>query len=253
MRETKVVGIVAMVLLAAATAGTAQGEDNGVAVGVTGDFFSSYVWRGQHLTDGWVFQPGASVSYAGVTAGVWGNLDLEDVNGEEGEFIEYDWYLDYSGQLTDVVGFSLGAIYYYFPSVGETTELYWGFNFDVPASPSVTVYHDIDAAEGTYVSAGVGHTFDDIFEIGADSPVALELGATIGWGDSSYNEFYWGPDDGEFNDLVLSAALPFELGGFSVTPSAHYVFLVGSDIQDADTYDEDNDIFYGGIGFAKEF
>jgi len=119
----------------------------------------------------------------------------------------------------------------------------------VPASPSVTVYHDIDEVDGTYISAGIGHTFENIMEIASGSPVALELGASIGWGSSSYNESYWGLDDGQFNDLVLSAAFPFEVGGFSITPSAHYMILVGSDIRDAD----DNEIFYAGVGFAKEF
>jgi len=248
MGKTKVAGRVAMVLLTMVTAGLAQ-DDPAVTVGVTGDFFSSYVWRGQLITDGWVFQPGVTVGYGGLTAGVWGNLDLTDDNDESGEFIEYDWYLDYSGQLTDIVGYSLGAIYYYFPSGEPTTELYWGFSFDVPASPSVTVYHDIDEVDGTYISAGIGHTFENIMEIASGSPVALELGASIGWGSSSYNESYWGLDDGQFNDLVLSAAFPFEVGGFSITPSAHYMILVGSDIRDAD----DNEIFYAGVGFAKEF
>jgi len=115
------------------------------------------------------------------------------------------------------------------------------------------VYHDVDAAKGTHISVAIGHTFDKVFEIGPDTPVALELGASLGWADSSYNEFYWGPDDAEFNDLVLSAALPFELGGFSVTPSVNYVILVGSDIQDTDFYGDDDQIFYAGVGFAKEF
>ena len=37
--------------------------NEGVQVGVTGDFFSKYIWRGQNIVNNWVFQPGANVGY----------------------------------------------------------------------------------------------------------------------------------------------------------------------------------------------
>lgn len=239
-------------------AGTLKAEDQ-VTVATTVDFFSKYIWRGQNAVDDWVLQPSASIGYKGLTASAWGNLDLTGENGNRGEFSEVDLTLDYSGQFSglDILGYSVGLIYYDFPVPGagdDTTELYWGLNLDVPASPSVTVYHDVDEAEGTYVSLAVGHTFAEAFELGPGMPVALDLGASLGWGSASYNKYYWGPNSSKLNDLVLSLGLPFEIAGFTVTPSVNYVTLVSDAIRQTDAYGRNSDdMWYAGIGFAKEF
>ena len=232
-----------------------KAEDE-ISVGTSADFLSKYVWRGQDLVDDWVLQPGASIGYKGITASFWGNLDLTDENGNQGEFSEIDLTLDYSGQVPgiDLVSYSLGVINYDFPASGadDTWELYWGFGLDVPASPSVTVYHDVDEVDGTYVSFGVGHSFENLFEIDSGVGVGLDLGASIGWGSASYNKFYWGPNKSELNDLVLSAALPFEVAGFTITPKANYITLMGEDIREPNTYGQ-NDMWIVGVGISKEF
>ncbi len=257
MRKNKhLIGAAIVAVFVSASTLKAQDE---VAVGATADFFSKYVWRGQNLVDDWSFQPGASVTYGSLTASVWANLDLTHENGNKGEFSEVDLALDYSGQVPglDILGYSAGLIHYDFPvprAADDTLELYWGFSLDVPASPSVTVYHDVDEAEGTYVSCDIGHSFANLFELGPGTPVALDLGASLGWGSASYNKFYWGPDSDELNDLVFSAALPFEIAGLTITPSANYATLVSDDIRRTDTYGSDSDdMWYVGISLAKEF
>ena len=223
----------------------------------TSDFNGKYVWRGQNLVDDPVFQPGFSASYKGLTAAIWGNLDLTNINGNSGDFSELDYSIDYSGNLPDVeeVGFSIGAIYYDFPgtTVPSTTELYWGFNLDTTLSPSITFYHDIDEADGLYISAGIGHSIEKIFELGPENPVAMELGASYGWGDSSYNKYYWGLNDSKANNLTLSASFPFEVGGWTVSPSIYYVALVSSSIRKTNAYGTDDDMFFVGIGLSKSF
>ena len=104
--------------------GTATWAEGDISYEVTTDFFSKYVWRGQNISDDWVFQPGFSATYNGLTAGIWGNLDLTSDNDERGEFIEFDYYLDYSGQINDVIGYSLGSIYYYFRSTCSLLAFY---------------------------------------------------------------------------------------------------------------------------------
>ena len=246
MRKSKVVLTVAVVMLGMVATGWAQDP---VSFEVTADVFSKYVWRGQNITDDWSFQPGVSATYAGLTAGVWGALDLTDENGESGEFIEFDWYVDYSGQITEMIGFSVGGIYYVFPGAGETTEIYAGLSFDTIASPSVTVYYDIDEVEGMYVALGAGHTIENIEGL-EDMPFAIDLSANLGWGDSSYNDAYWGVDSGELNDLTLSAAFPFEVGPVSVTPSVTFVTVLGGDISDVA---DDDSLVYFGVGAAYGF
>ena len=247
MKQSKVALWVAVAVLGMTGAAWAEGD---VSVEVTSDFFSKYVWRGQNVTDDWSFQPGVSATYGGLTAGIWGSLDMTDENGESGEFIEYDWYLDYSGQITETVGYSVGAIYYYFPGGDPTTELYAGVSLDVVASPSLTLYYDIEEVDGMYVALGLGHTFEEIENL----PFDIDLSASLGWGDSSYNDAYWSTPTvnvgSELNDLTLTAAFPFAVGPVTVTPSVHYVALLGSDISDVA---DDDSLFYAGVGLAYGF
>jgi hypothetical protein len=241
-------------------------DDSGIEFELTADFFNKYIWRGQNLVDDWVFQPGASATYGGLTASFWGNLDLTNENGSEGEFSEIDLSLDYSGQFPgiDILGYSVGMINYDFPVTGgadDTTEVYVGLNADVPASPSVTYYRDVDEVkDGTYISVGVGYSFENVFELGPDTPVGVDLSASLGWGNGDYNAGYWGtaPDGGsigsQFNDLVFSVGFPFELAGLSFTASASYITLVGDDIRKTDAYGAGNDDnLVAGIGFSAEF
>ncbi|MCP4601632.1 MAG: hypothetical protein GY847_14155 [Proteobacteria bacterium] len=265
MRDAKLMVVVLSVLACGAGASFAEDETE-IGFEVTTDFFNKYIWRGQNLVDDWVFQPGVSAAYGGLTASFWGNLDMTDENGSNGEFSEIDLTLDYSGQFPgiDILGYSLGMINYDFPvngSADDTTEVYAGINLDVPASPSVTFYRDVDETkDGAYISLGVGHSFEKVFELGPDTPVGMEIGATLGWGNTAYNKFYWGaaPDGstigGEMNDLVLTVAFPFELAGLSFTASANYVTLVGDDIRTTDTYGKGkDDNFVAGIGFSAGF
>jgi len=254
LSELRYITIVVGFSLAVVTVVSAEDK---VSLETTADFFSKYVWRGQNLVDDWVFQPGVSVSYAGITAGIWGSLDLTDENGFEGDFTEVDYSLDYSGEVPSVelLGFSVGAIYYDFPNTGVdgTTELYWGFSADVLLSPSLTVYHDVDEADGTYISASIGHSIENIAGLDSGSPISLELGASIGWGSSSYNDSYWSITGSELNDLVLSASLPVEVAGWTIIPSINCVRLLGGDIRGANTYGAEDDLFYAGVSFAREF
>jgi len=243
----------------------ADAEDR-VTVGISADFFEKYVWRGQHLVDDWVFQPGVSVGYGGLTASFWGNMDLTNENTANGEFSEIDLTLDYSASIPgiDILGYSVGLIHYDFPvngSADDTSELYAGLSLNIPASPSVTFYYDVDEVkEGTYISFGVGHGFENVFELGSDTPVGVDLSASIGWANSDYNKVYWGakPDGsaigGAMNDLVLTLAFPFQLAGFDVTASLNHVTLMDDDIRKTDAYGTGrDDSLYAGIGFTKAF
>jgi len=51
---------------------------------------------------------------------------------------------------------------------------------------------------------------------------------------------------------VLSAAFPFEVAGFTVTPSLSYVTLMSDEIRSPNAYGS-NDMWFAGVGFSKEF
>lgn len=251
MRQAKWL-LLALSVFACGT-GVVFGAD-GIGFGLTGDYFGKYVWRGQNLNDDGAFQPGLSATYGGLTAGIWGSLDLSDYTNNKNQFTEVDYSIDYSGDFPGLSGvsYSVGLIYYDFPSttVKDTTELYWGFGFDLPLSPTITVYHDIYEAKGVYASFGIGHTFA---EVGPESPIGCEVGASIGWGDGDYNKYYWGITGTKMNDLTLSASFPFEVGGITITPSVNYVTLLNNKIRDTDMYRTESDYLFFGIGFVKEF
>ena len=188
--------------------------ENDVGFESTFDYFGKYIWRGQNLSDDPVFQPGLSISYKNITAKIWGNMDLTNINGNSGDFSEIDYSFDYSDIFSVIkgVGYSVGVIYYDFPgtSIKETTEVYGGLNFDLPLSPSITIYHDADEVEGSYISLAFKHSVEKIAELGPDVPVGMEIGTSLGWGSGSYNEYYWGTDQSELQDFTLSVSFPIK-------------------------------------------
>lgn len=236
--------------------------EDGIEFDVTADFFSKYIWRGQNVDDDPVFQSGISAAYENLTVGVWGNLELTNINDKSGDFSELNCYLDYSAELPRFkgVGYSIGLIYYDFGSatadgtrVPDTTEIYWGLNFELPLSPSITAYHDLDEAGGSYVSLGLEHSIEKITQLGPNLPVSLDISAGLSWGSSSYNKYYWGTNQSKLNDLALSVAFPMEIAGWTVTPSLNYVTIVSDDIRDTDTYGTDSDFFFAGVSLLKRF
>lgn len=244
---------VVLVLIGFSSVGVAE---EAVGLDLSADFVSKYIWRGQNLNDDYAFQPGATVSYLGFSAGIWGSLDMTDIGDNKGEFTEVDYSLDYSAGVPgiDGLGFSVGIINYHFPSVvGDTTEVYWGFAADLPLSPSITVFHDVDEVDGTYISFGLGHSIDQIAELAPGMPIGMEIGASMGWGDSDYNEAYWGINDSKLNDLTLSVAFPVEIGGWTFAPSLNYVTLLSDDVRESDSYARGSDYFFTGLSLSTSF
>jgi hypothetical protein len=236
----------------------AEDKKDTLGFGISADYFGKYVWRGQNLNDDPVFQPGISAGYADLTATIWGSFDLTNYNGNSGDFYELDYSLDYSGSVPGFEGvdYSIGIIYYDFPgsTVKDTTELYWGLVFDLPLSPSITVYHDVDEAEGSYVSLGLAHSIEKIAELSPDCSVGMEIGASLGWASGSYNKYYWTTDQSKTQDLTLTVSFPMEfLDGWTLAPSLNYVTLLSDDIRATDAYDSASDYFFAGVGLSKGF
>ena len=237
-----------------------------VTIELTGDLFSDYVWRGQRLNKEAVFQPGATVSYKGFTGGIWGNMDLTDIHDERYTLSELDYSLDYTGTMpgADKWSYSAGLIYYDFPPLDlMTMEVYAGLTWNVLLNPSVTVYYDFDKDEagdpgakdltkGVYVALTVAHTLEHAIPMGS-SDLDIKLGAGLGWGDSQYNKGYWGVDGGKLNDLDFSVAVPIDVWGMTITPSAKVFVLIDGNIRDSHVYSDDSTYFVAGVGLAKTF
>lgn len=235
----------------------AEEAENKIGVGVTTDYYSKYIWRGQQLNDDPVLQQAVDVTYGKLTATLWGSFDLTNYNGHSGLY-EVDYVLDYSDDVPGVegLGYSVGLAYYTFPSsfIKDTTELYAGLNLDCPLNPSIKINRDVDEAGGSYVALAVSHSIEKIAELSEDMPVGLELGAGVGWGSASYNKYYWGSDHHKFNDATLSLAFPIQVkdSGWTLTPSLNYATILGS-LRDTDAYGSDSDFFFVGLSLHKAF
>jgi hypothetical protein len=229
-----------------------------VKFGISADYYSKYIWRGEVLDNKSVLQPAISASAYGFTGSIWGNMDLSNsskiVTDNAGEFSEFDWTLDYTAAVPGIenTNFSVGTIYYRFPNqvYHPTIEVYGGLSFSVPLSPFIRLYHDVDEIDGTYVQLGAGHTFEKIYVVNEKCYCGLQLGASVGWGSAGYNHGYFGVDNSKLNDLTLSAGLPFCIDSWTLRPSVNYATMLSDDIRQAT---DKNDNVWWGIGLSTSF
>jgi len=225
-----------------------------IKFGLSTDYYGKYIWRGQNINDKSVLQPAVSASAYGFTGSIWGNLDLTNKNNNPGEFSEFDYTLDYSATVPDAnwLNFSAGTIYYRFPNTvfKPTTEIYGGLSLNVPLSPSFKWYRDVDEVKGSYFQFGLGHTFEKIIEVNEKCYCGLQLGASVGWANSAYNNGYFGVDDGHFNDLTLSAGLCTQLYSWMVRPSVNYSTMLSNAIREAT---DKSDNLWMGVGISTSF
>jgi len=250
MQRAKVGG--AAVLMVGALIGAVPAQAQ-ATFGVDLDLFSSYVWRGLSLTNKPVAEPAAWVSFpagnASVTVGGWANIDLgkyDDINDDISEsggtsafnFAEFDPYAEVSFPVgrTTLTGGVTGYIYPNdldaapnggLDSEANTVEIYGKVGLDVPLSPELSVYYDVDKIKGAYIEANVSHSLP------ASEKISIDLGAAAGFSagqgepdDLLSDESFNFAGDG-FTHLDLSAGVPFTAGVFSITPVLHLV--IGSD------------------------
>jgi hypothetical protein len=266
-KTTSILAVTAVLsVLGSSTMALDLGE---ATLGISLDYSSQYIWRGAVMTDESVFQPSATLSAGNLTVGIWGNMDLghssrDGLNSgreDSGNFTEIDYSIDWSAPIPGVegLGYSLGAIRYDFPQFAgnpTTAEFYGGLNLDVLLNPSVTVYYDFDAVNSTYVSFGLGHSFDGLTQL--EGVNTVDLSASLGWASGSYNDTYWptatgAAADSMLSDLVLSLAIPVEVAGWTATPSVSYVTLMDNDMRKINAYDGKSDYVFAGVSFSREF
>lgn len=212
------------------------------------DFASAYVWRGLTVVDGAVWQPSFTLAHdSGFSFNTWGNLDLDSVNGNEGEFTEVDLTAAYAFPTEGTTGIEVGIIEYLFPNTGgtnnATTELYVGLSWDVITAPFITLYYDIDEIEDYYVDFGLGFGGDF-----TDS-ASWELGVSAAWAGEDFARLYaGGVDSGFFNGNIT----------FSVGTEINEYWGIGAFVAFTDNLDSnvlpDQKVdFYGGISISAAF
>ncbi|MFQ5345652.1 MAG: TorF family putative porin [Mariprofundus sp.] len=149
----------------------AQAEDSIISgdIGV----YSQYMWRGMQQASGASVQGDLGVDIVdGLSANVWFAAPLGN-NVAGGNVTEFDWTIDYSGEVSGL-SYSLGYIYYsYLNGVsGNTGEIYAGVGYGPVA---VTYYYATNSNRG-------GWKKNSYFDIALSQNVAgFDLGADFGF------------------------------------------------------------------------
>ena len=223
----------------------------GVTTEYSLDLASAYVWRGYGVTDGAVFQPSVTSAHdSGFSLNIWGNVDISDVNGFEGEFLEVDITLSYAFPSSGSFSAEVGMIEYLFPNgdgvlfgAASTTELYVSFGWDVMLSPAINLYYDIDQVEDFYGDVGISWSK----EVGTDT--SLDIGVTVAYAGEDFAAFYGGGSDGGFHNGLLTV-------GVGYAPADKWAFggyVAYSDSLDKDVLPTQPVDFFAGLSLSRSF
>jgi hypothetical protein len=212
---------------------------------------STYIFRGQRLTNDWSLQPSGTLSIGDFSFNVWGTLDLAAVNegeslylplnpsappgkhnGLKGRFSEVDYTFSYEAAVRRV-GLQAGVSVYTFPertaTLRTTTELYGGTTLDLPLSPSATLYVDVDESR-TARSTGL------YLKLGASQSVplrhhvfpAIDLAGSLGFANRALGAYYYDTQESGAHDLNLTVTLPVRINErWSASAFVAYSALLG--------------------------
>ena len=150
------------------------------AISTSVDFASAYVFRGAEANEGFVIQPGVEGEVAGLTVGVWANIDVDNVGADQ--VSEIDLYL--SKDLGSVAGWDISAGFCEYTYPGAGTE---DGESELSLSASGAV-GGVDLSVGAFVNVAETST-PNYYEAStggstAVAGVALDYGVALGYFDT---------------------------------------------------------------------
>jgi hypothetical protein len=163
---------------------------------------TAYVWRGFLNSDTTCVQPGAWVTFGGVTFSSW--LNVESRAASRLSLVEHDFAVEYARDAGEF-SLSVGWVNYFFPAEEtdrHTNELFATIAHAGPLSPDFAVYVDPHAGSGIYAAASVGHSLAL-----RDDSVRAAARAGVG-----YNHRLW-IDGSGFADVNIRLGLELPLFG----------------------------------------
>ncbi len=239
MKKMVTVGIVLIVATLFASSAFAAIEVEGDAyVG----YYDKYLWRGFDLSGGTpVVQGGVDLSAKGFTLSYWTNIQTKDdflfddptAPIDAGNATETDIILDYSFNPTELIGVSVGTIWYALDGADDTKEAYLGVSLDTILEPAVTIYYDYDQADenALFYTVSVGHSVD------VTENASVSLGALVSYNDES--DYAVGLYS-DWHNLELSVAADYAVTDqISVSPSFIYSEPISDDAEDIGGIDDE--------------
>jgi len=192
--------------------------------------YTDYKFRGISQTEnGAALQGGFDYEHAsGVYAGVWAsNVDSTYLNGSN---VEMDVYAGYNGSITDDLSFSVGGLYYYYPTQWNWTgtdintfelngSVSWKW-ITAKVSYSTTDYFGVANSDGTYY-AELGFEYGLPMDIGFSAHYGVTRLSGAGNSAADYDDYsiglsksYMGLDFGlSYVSTDIGSAHPLYLSG----------------------------------------
>ena len=189
------------------------------------DLVSTYVWRGQKC-GGVSVQPGASLSWKGLSLGTWGSFAISPTSNGSDE--EIDVTLSYETKgfhvgITDYYLFNNGYPFFKYGGLGSsnhTFEANVGYDFGFL---SVNWFTNFAGEDG--VNSDGKRAYSSYLQLDAPFKLAkLDWTATLGV--VPYNTSFYGSDVSSgfhINQIALKAEYPFELKHVTVPLYAQVV------------------------------
>jgi len=233
-----------------------------VAITVTDNYVSRYIWRGQDLygeNDG-AHQPSLDIAFPKLLSGIdvslniWGSFPLNSGH-ENGE--ELDYTLTFSRDMFDeTANISAGYTYFDYPNTGSTadvSELWISAVLNklpflpIDVSLSGFIGYDLQTKsggpdEGIYFSWGFDTELplpqSSLFQEGQ----TLALGI-VNWGNDGVADL----EPSSFYATEISLSTSYEFAGFSISPNLHYTINYEEQINDGD------EELWGGIEVGYAF
>ncbi len=196
-----------------------------IAVSFYSNFRSKYVTHALAASEGWVWQPSATIEWYGLGFNVWGNFVLDD-EPDQGKLNEVDLTLYYDIKTH---GFTIHPYFvaYLYPTNNKNSLDYSAYT---DLLPSIQVAYsagpvDIFADVETYVHPNPGAVRAE-FGIGLTEKLpwnfGIETSGLVGFDNSRYNNAVFNISDTTFDYFTYSIAFPWNpIKGLVVKPNAH--------------------------------
>lgn len=225
-----------------------------ISTSVYSNFRSRYVSHAVASSDGWVWQPSATIEWYGLGFNVWGNFVLDDIP-DQGKINEVDLTLYYDYHI---LGFTIHPYFtsYLYPTSNKqsldysaNTDVLPSFHLAYSAGP-LDLFTDVQV----YVHPTPGALRAE-FGIGLTHKLPLHFGiqtsGIVGLGNSKYNNSSYNIDDTNFTYFTYSIAFPWNpIKGFVVSPNAHLSTYFAQKFRNAVQYPV---LVWGGVDFTYNF
>lgn len=213
---------------------------------------SAYIWRGMVINDKPVFQPSITVSGGGLSASVWGNVNLTGDNGYKGEASEMDYWLAYSFVGKDVDWTFTNYAYSFPHTTSLSTQEVWA-NVTVktlPFSPSLSAIRDVNAVKGWYFLL-TGSQSLGVLKTQASDGLLLTL--NVGHGTKEYCRGYFPEiEHDSVTDYGVRLDWPFKVGRGILKFDAQFTNFTDRDVY-TPGFEGKRANFVGGLVYSIPF